>query len=54
MKRTLILVLILLLLVMAVFMLFKSVNIGKLQILGIKDLNEEIKNLMQVSKHYQD
>ena len=41
MKKTLIMVLILLLLVMVVFMLLKSVNIGSLQILGIKDLNAE-------------
>ncbi len=45
MKKTLIMVLILLLLVMTTFMLLKSVKIGGLQILGIKDLNEENKKL---------
>ena len=45
MKKTLIMVLILLLLVMACFMIFKSLKLGSLEILGVKNLGEENKKL---------
>lgn len=45
MKKTLILVLILLLLVTMAFMIFKSLKIGKAEVLGVKNLGDENKKL---------
>ena len=45
MKKTLILVLILLLLVTMAFMIFKSLKIGKVEVLGVKNLGDENKKL---------
>lgn len=45
MKKTLIMILILLLLVTIGFMFFKSLKIGKIEILGVKNLGEENKKL---------
>ena len=45
MKKTLILILILLLLVTIGFMVFKSLKIGNIEVLGVKNLGEENKKL---------